>query len=224
SAGCAQSAPSRAFVFQNELRKFPLSGGRAIQVLIGIQTPEVIYGILLFETEDSAILKTGGLNLLTLLVNQTALSLQDQLLRREMREKTSQLEIQAATMSTILEVSNGLIGSFDVDAMLTRIAQAVRKALGFEVVVFALYDAKRDEFVRRAHAGLDDVWEEVRKKRVSSGEITAFFNQEFRVSNSFFVSHPSLRQSDHGFFVRHDDAAHRPEEWHENDMLLIPLM
>src|SRR5215212_1884836 len=100
SAGFAQSAPSRAFVFQSDMRKFPLSSGQAIQVLIGIQTPEVIYGILIFETEDLSILKAGSLNLLTLLVNQTALSLQDQLLRREMREKTIQLESHAATMST----------------------------------------------------------------------------------------------------------------------------
>ncbi|HEV2720166.1 MAG TPA: sensor domain-containing diguanylate cyclase [Thermoanaerobaculia bacterium] len=222
--GLAQSAPSRAFVFQHEMRRFPLSSNRAIQVLIGIQTVEVIYGVLIYESEDAGILKSGSLDFLTLVVNQTALSLQDQLLRREMGEKTSLLEAQAATTSTILETANSLIGSFDVDAMLTRIAQAIRSALGFDVVSFALYDAKHDAFERRAHAGLDEVWEEMRKKRVESSEITPFFNQEFRVSNSFFVSHTALRQSEGGVFVRPDDAAHRPDEWHENDMLLVPLM
>ena len=225
SAGFAQSAPSRAFVFQSDMRRFPLSGGRAIQVLIGIQTPEVIYGILIFETEDLSILKAGSLNLLTLLVNQTALSLQDQLLRREMREKTIQLESHAATMTTILDVSNSLIGQFDVDAALTRIAQAIRKALGFDAVVFALLDPRRDEYVRRAHAGLDDVWEEVRRKHVPTSEINAFFNPEFKASNSYFVSHTSLRKSEHDFFVRpdEDDSFLKPDEWHENDMLLVPL-
>jgi diguanylate cyclase (GGDEF)-like protein len=224
-AGFAQSAPSRAFIFQADMRRFPLSSGRALQVLIGIQTQEVIYGILIFETEDLSILKSGSLNLLTLLVNQTALSLQDQLLRREMREKTQLLEAQAATMSTILDVSNSLIGSFDIDAALTRIAQAIRKALGFEVVVFALYDTKRDEFIRRAHAGLDEVWEDVRKKRVSTEEIQTFFNPEFRVSNSYFVPHTALRQSEHDFFVVPEDTAvFLPDDWHENDMLIAPLM
>jgi diguanylate cyclase (GGDEF)-like protein len=225
SAGFSQSAPSRAFVFQSDMRKFPLSGGRAIQVLIGIQTPEVIYGILIFETEDPSILKAGSLNLLTLLVNQTALSLQDQLLRREMREKTIQLESHAATMTTILDVSNSLIGQFDVDAALTRIAQAVRKALGFETVVFALYDPDRKEYVRRAHAGFDDVWEEIRRKHVPASEIAAFFNPEFKASNSYFVSHTSLRKTEHDFFVRldEDDSFLKPDEWHENDMLLVPL-
>src|SRR5437764_4295025 len=135
SAGFAQSAPSRAFVFRDEQRRFPLADGAALQVLIGIQTPEVIYGILIFESEDLAILKAGSLNLLTLLVNQTALSLQDQLLRREMRDKTEQLEKQAVTMSTILDVSNSLISSFDIDAALTRIAQAIRSQLAFGGIV-----------------------------------------------------------------------------------------
>lgn len=227
SAGLAQSAPSRAFVFQSDMRKFPLSGGSAIQVLIGIQTPEVIYGILLFETEDLSILKAGSLNLLTLLVNQTALSLQDQLLRREMREKTIQLESHAATMTTILEVSNSLIGQFEIDAALTRIAQAIRKALGFENVVFALHDPRRNEYVRRAQAGMDDVWDDVRKRHVPPSEITAFFNPEFKASNSYFVSHTALRKSEHDFFVRPEDADDgflKPDEWHENDLLLVPLM
>jgi diguanylate cyclase (GGDEF)-like protein len=224
SAGFAESAPSRAFVFHNDQRRFPLSEGNAIQVLIGIQTVEVIYGILIYETEDPSILKSGSINLLTLLANQTAISLQDQLLRREMGEKTTQLEAQAATKSLILDVANGLIGSFDVDAMLTRISQAISKALGFEKVVFALFDAKRAEFTRRAHAGLDDVWEEMKKKPVAASEITPFFAAEFRVSNSFFVSHTALQQSEHGVFVRRDDdLLRRPDEWHENDILMVPL-
>lgn len=226
-AGFAQSAPSRAFIFHSDMRKFPLSGGEATQVLIGIQTPEVIYGILIFETPDLSIIRTGSLNLLTLLVNQTALSIQDQLLRREMREKTIQLEENAATMLTILEVSNSLIGQFDLDAALARIAASIRRALGFGQVVFALRNPPGTAYVRRAQAGLDDVWEELRKKLVPREEIEAFFNPELRVSNSYFVSHTALRRSEHAFFVHPEDAGDgflKPEEWHENDLLVVPLM
>src|SRR6185436_18029606 len=144
--------------------------------------------ILIFETEDVSILKVGSMNFLTLLVNQTALSLQDQLLRREMREKTIQLESHAATMTTILDVSNSLIGQFDIDAALTRIAQAIRKALGFEVVVFALFDPRRDEFVRRAHAGLDGASVEVRTAHASSADMAAYLNPLFTVVNLFCVT------------------------------------
>jgi diguanylate cyclase (GGDEF)-like protein len=224
SAGFAQSAPSRAFVFRDGQRRFPLSEGNAIQVLIGIQTAEVIYGVLIYETEEPSILRSSSMNLLTLLVNQTALSLQDQLLRREMSDKNAQLVSEAATKSMILEVANNLIGSFDVGETLTLIARAIRAAVGFEIVVFALRDGKHDDFIRRAHAGLDDVWEEMRKKPVSRAEIEQFLNPEFRVLNSYFVSHNALQQSEQGVFVRREEPLPRAEEWHENDILMVPLM
>lgn len=226
SAGFAQSAPSRAFVFQNELRKFPLSTAAATQTLIGIQTAEVIYGILLYETEDHLeIIKTGSLNLLTLLVNQTALSLQDQLLRREMRDKTEQLERHAATMSTLVEVSKGLIGATEIDPALTTIAEAIRKSLSYGSVVFALLDPRQQTFVRRAHAGMDDVWEDMQKRHVPADEIERLMNPEFRISNSYFVPHTAVRQSEHDFFLRAEENTHHTpaEYWHQNDVLLVPL-
>ena len=128
-------------------------------------------------------------------------------------------------MTTILEVSN--ISSDSSRSTRPDRAQAIRKALGFENVVFALHDPRRNEYVRRAHAGMDDVWDDVRKRAVSPGEITAFFNPEFRASNSYFVSHTALRKSEHDFFVRPEDADLgflKPDEWHENDLLLVPLM
>ncbi|HEX7152865.1 MAG TPA: sensor domain-containing diguanylate cyclase [Thermoanaerobaculia bacterium] len=143
SAGFAHSAPSRAFVFQSGMRKLPLSSGDAVQVLIGLQTAEVIYGVLIFESEERAILKADSLNLLTLLVSQTALSLQDQLLRREMREKTVQLESHAATMATILEVSNSLIGQVDVADALARIKESIHTTLGFDVHIEIWSDLRR---------------------------------------------------------------------------------
>ena len=45
-----------------------------------------------------------------------------------MSEKNAQLVAEASTKSTILDVANGLIGSFDVDALLTRIAEAALRS------------------------------------------------------------------------------------------------
>lgn len=206
AAGLRQSAPTRPFVFQNELRRFPLVSASAIQVLIGIQTAEVIYGVLIYETEEPAILQGGSLNLLTLLVNQIAMSLQDQSRRLDMSANQLQLEHQATTMSTILELSTSLIGSTDIEVSLTRVARAIREALDFEVVVLALYDRTRDQFVRRAQAGLDAVWEEMRNAPVPGPQILSFLKPEFRISNSYFVARTG------------------PDAWHENNVLLVPLM
>jgi diguanylate cyclase (GGDEF)-like protein len=224
TSGLTHSAPSRAFVFQDEQRRFPLSSGRAVQVLIGIQTAEVIYGIVMFESTDATILKTERLNLLTLLVNQTAVSLQDQLLRREMQEKTRKLEAHAETTSAILELATGLIGTFDLDGALTRIAQSIRASLGFENVLVALLDPKRDQFVRCAQAGLDDVWGELRKNKVSSESMTALLQEQFRISRSYYVPGGAMQMSERDFVVKPDQQLARSEEWHENDQLIVPLL
>ncbi|MGZ7040480.1 MAG: diguanylate cyclase, partial [Thermoanaerobaculia bacterium] len=224
SSGLTQSAPSRAFVFQDEQRHFPLSSGRAVQLLIGIQTAEVIYGVVIFESADTTILKIDRLNLLNLLVNQTAVALQDQLLRREMQEKTRRLEAHAETTSVILELATGLIGTFDLDGALTRIAQSVRTSLGFDNVLIALLDPKRDQFVRCAQAGLDDVWSDLRKNRVSFDSIKELLQQPFRISGSYYVPGGAMQMSERGFVVKPDQHLARPEEWHENDQLIAPLM
>ena len=188
SAAFAESAPTRPFVFQDELRRFPLAPGPAIQVLIGIQTADRIHGVLVFETEDQTILQSGSLNLLTLLVMQMAISLEDQLLRLAMSAKNAELERHAATMSTLLELSTSLIASTAVEVSLTRVAIAIRNAIGFDTVVFAVRDARRDEFVRRAQAGADAQWEGMRSKPVPAGEIVANLNDEYRISNSYYIS------------------------------------
>ena len=207
SAGFAQSAPNRPFVFQNELRRFPLAPEPAIQVIIGIQTAAAIHGILVYETEDRAILQGGSLNLLTLLVNQTAVSLDDQLLRLNMVAKNAELERNAATMSTILELSTSLIASTDIEDSLTRVAMAIRNALEFDAVVFAVRDPRRDEFVRRAQAGIDSAaWEEMRGKPLASQEIRPFIDTKYRILNSYFIPRTG------------------PDAWLKNDVVLVPLV
>jgi len=223
SAGLTQSAPSRVFVFQNEQRRFPLSEGPAVQLLIGIQTAEVIYGVMLFESSDTSILKTERLNLLTLLVNQTGMALQDQLLRHEMEGKTRSLEVHAERTSAILDLATNLIGTFDLDGALTSVAQTIRTSMGFQSVLVALLDPKANQFVRSAQAGLDDVWHELRKNKVPADSITALLQQQFRISSSYYVPAGAIEMSEREFIVK-TELLSRAEEWHQHDQLIVPLM
>lgn len=218
-----QAAPKRPIIRSSAERTFPLCERDAQQLLIGIQTPEIIYGVLVYETEDLSIGSTEAADLVSLLVSQAAVAMQDQLLRREMQLKNVQLENQAATMSTILEVSNALIGAFDVDTMLAQIAAAVRRSLGFDVVLFALHEERRDEFIRRAHAGLEDSWEEIRLKRTPAAEIRQYFVPQLRISNSYFVPHTFALRGDADVFRETLVLPQPGGEWHPNDVLMVPL-
>jgi diguanylate cyclase (GGDEF)-like protein len=222
-AGFGETPARDPVVMASAARSFPLSPIPAFQVIADLQTSEVTYGVLIYETDDPFIVRASTMNVVTLLVNETAVSLQDQLLRRSMQEKTLLLEQQAATLSTILNVSTGLLVSQDIDQMLTTIARSIRESLGFEIVLVALREKRGDEYVRRAHAGLDDVWEDLRKRKVPGQEVAVFFDDEFRISKSFLVPYGSIRLAENELFVRHDNAP-RSEEWQPHDLLIAPLV
>lgn len=208
SAGFSEAAPKVATSCASAKRSFKLTDDYANQVIVGIQTIEVIYGVLIFETEDPAVLQPDTLGLFTLLASQTAVSLQDQLLKALMREKTAQLDKQNETTRAILEVSNQLIGEYNVEQALTRIAHAIRQSLGFGIVLFALRAGKREEFVGVAQVGHT---EDVHKKRVRAKDLTEDLSEEFSISNSYFI--PTLREG----------AGTKQEEWHPLDKLIVPL-
>jgi len=203
-------------------RDFPLSDLPAHQTVHGIQTAEVSYGVLIYESDDESLAHEDTRKLFSLLVNQAALALQDQLLRREMHRKTLELERRASTMSTILKVSEGLIGDRDLDKSLTSIAEGIRESLQFDKVLVALADPKQQIFVRRAQAGLDDNWSDLKLKTVAFSEITPLMRDRFRISNSYFISHLHVRPGD--FEMYGDQTEKRREDWHPLDLLIAPLI
>lgn len=203
-------------------REFPLSDQPAHQTVHGIQTAEVSYGVLIYESDDKSLPHDDTRKLFSLLVNQAALALQDQLLRREMNRKTVELERRASTMATILRVSEGLIGDRELEASLTSIAEGIRESLQFDKILVALADRKQQIFIRRAQAGLDDNWSDLKLKSVAFSEIMPLMRDRFRISNSYFISHLHVRPGD--FEMYGDQTEKRREDWHPLDLLIVPLI
>lgn len=203
-------------------REFPLSDQPAHQTVHGIQTAEVSYGVLIYESDDESLPHDDTQKLFSLLVNQAALALQDQLLRREMHRKTLELERRASTMATILRVSEGLIGDRELEASLTSIAEGIRESLQFDKILVALADRKQQIFIRRAQAGLDDSWSDLKLKSVAFSEIMPLMRDRFRISNSYFISHLHVRPGD--FEMYGDQTEKRREDWHPLDLLIVPLI
>lgn len=224
AAGLNQELPHEPILNRGDQRTLPLFDGDATQLVIGIQTVHIVYGVLIFETEPGVAIEEETLSLISLLVNQTAVSLQDQLLKSDLRQQTEQLESNRETLETILEVSRTLIGNYDVDAILSRVANALRSTFEFEIVVIGLLDAKGDVFVSRAQAGLDDIWDEVRRREIPAPEITQLMRPANRISQSYFIPYTKLWGDDYFLYLRKDGDGLRFQDWSALDMLLVPLL
>lgn len=224
AAGLTQELPHEPILNRGVRRTLPLFDGDATQLVIGIQTVHVVYGVLIFETEPGVALEEETLSLISLLVNQTAVSLQDQLLKADLRQQTEELESNRETLETILEVSRTLIGNYDVDSILSRVANALRSTFEFEIVVIGLLDPKRDVFVSRAQAGLDDIWDEVRRREIPALEIMQLMRPTNRISQSWFIPYTKLWGDDYFLYLRTDGDGLRFQDWSALDMLLVPMI
>jgi signal transduction histidine kinase len=139
----------------------------------------------------------------------------------------SQVETGKARMEKlhrILEVVTRLNSSLDIDSLLTQIVGAVQKSLGFRIVLLRILDPETRSLRARAFAGLSaDAIRKLEAQNVELDTFLSWLDDEFRVSRSFFISHKHTfsRRLPNG--VVHDLGMREDWEWHEEDVLFVPL-
>lgn len=205
-------------------RPLALSPRLPHQLRLTLQTPELVSGLLVLESDDASLLEPETTRELAVVADHLALSLQDRNLRRQMQAVNDRLQDRASTLQRILEVSNELKAHLTVEHVLANIVQAVHRSLGWNVVLLSLHDRTEDVLERRAQVGLDAVWEEMSRERVPKAEATRWFVERFRVSKSYLVGHRDRYLADPN--APGAEEARRPGRdglWHPQDQLFVPL-
>jgi diguanylate cyclase (GGDEF)-like protein len=194
------------------------------QVFLPLQTPALIAGLLIAESDDPALVTPQTLQDLSVLADHLALALQDRNLRRQMQAVNERLQGRAEMLQRILEVSNELKTHLNLEHLVQSIVQAVHHSLGYRVVVLSLFDPAENVFERRAQVGFDDASPGAPPKKVPRDEIARWFGERFRISKSYFVSH--LERNAPGEDSGRIDKRRRSSAvgaWHANDLLFVPL-
>ncbi len=139
----------------------------------------------------------------------------------------SQVESGKARMEKlhrILEVVTRLNSSLDIDALLSQIVGAVQKSLGFRIVLLRILDPETMSLRARAFAGLSDLAiRQLEQQDVELGTFLSWLDDELRVSRSYFISHKHTFSRRLPGGVVHDLGAREDFEWHEEDVLFVPL-
>lgn len=193
------------------------------QVFLPLQTPAVIAGLLVLESDDPEIASPRTLQELTVLADHVAISLQDRNLRRQMQTVNDRLQSRAETLQRVLELSNELKAHLTLSHVLEGVVRAVRQSLGFRTVSLYLYDRNANAFERKAQ-GTDAARLDDRPARVPRQEIACWFAERYRISKSYFVSH--LDRDDDPESSGRIDRRRRtpgPGSWHREDRLYVPL-
>jgi signal transduction histidine kinase len=127
-------------------------------------------------------------------------------------------------MHRLLEVVTQLNSTLELDALLAGIVRAVQVTIGFRVVLLRVLDPDSHALRARAFAGLDSVaMAKLEAEDVPLDTFLTWLSDEFRVGRSYFISHTHSfsRRLPEG--VRVDLGKREPWEWHEDDVLFVPL-
>ncbi len=195
--------------------------GRALRhsVLFPLKTPELYLGLVYLAGDDPELADPRVRELVQVVCDALALTLQNTLLREQLARTNAQLSEQARTLEDILEIGTEITFKQEVDAILQRIASAIRDALGFRVVAVALREPEAAVFRRRAHAGGEPRGETLQAGPLPEAVVYRLWTEDHRISKSFMVKR-LLQAAAEG---PPRDGRRDSGTWHPTSVLHVPL-
>src|SRR5437867_118261 len=132
---------------------------------------------------------------------------------------------RAARIKKVLEIAMSINSNLSLDKVLHEIVHAVSDAVGFRIVLLRVLNEAVGAFEARAFAGLNrDAIRKLEEHSVPRAEFDSWLKEEFRVSRSYFISHEKK------FWGPVDEEGYTPDlgvrnegEWHQEDVLFVPL-
>ena len=205
-----------------DARDLRLTPNAPFQLRLALSTFEMHSGLLVLESASHELHDPDSLASLRVLADHIALVLQDRSIRAQVQDLSERNRERAETLDRILEISNDLKRNRTLDDLFQSIAGAVAKSLGFRKVVLSLYDRERGVFAPRAHFGMEETWDTLRRESVAAEDITRHWNDRNRVSRSYHVR--EAPRGDSGPVRVGSGRVLAPEDaWAAGELLWIPL-
>ena len=124
----------------------------------------------------------------------------------------------------LLEVVTQLNSTLELDALLVGAVRAVQATIGFRVVLLRVLDPDSGNLRARAFAGVDTAgMAKLEGQDLPLATFLSWLSDEFRVGRSYFISHTHAFSQHLPEGVRTALGNREPWEWHEDDVLLVPL-
>ncbi|MGH7740746.1 MAG: HD domain-containing phosphohydrolase [Candidatus Eiseniibacteriota bacterium] len=123
-------------------------------------------------------------------------------------------------LENICDINSGL----DLDALLRRLADTIASTLGFRVVLIRLRDPGTDRLRACAFSGIDAPSRAALEAQdVPLIEFLSWLREDFKVSQSYFISHAHDFSRRLPAGVTPDLGPREAGEWHAADVLIVPL-
>lgn len=190
-----------------------------------------VVGVIHLYHDNAGHFDTRAATFLMTLAAKASLSYGNNLRYLENKERSDRLRRRVEQLNQIFELGQMLHSSVDPVMMLEAIAYSVQQSCGYDVVMMTLLEG--DTIRRVAQAGLPiDAFEASKKNTLSRAQLNKLFeNKEFNISESYFLPFEKvatwytegLETFSANFAVIRTMHPRGKNDWHDGDMLLIPL-
>ena len=145
---------------------------------------------------------------------------------KALAQRVDELAARNRQLSEILRLGNVLKFNLELEDILDRVVSAVVDSLGFNIALLNLVEHGPPPYLRRAAAaGIPPaVWRQMQATTVPLDDYLALMRPEFRVSQSYFISHHYMAEWQRKPDIYIPDLGPRVEgEWMAEDGLFVPL-
>ncbi|MGI8588037.1 MAG: GAF domain-containing protein [Chloroflexia bacterium] len=195
------------------------------QLVVLVRRGGQLLGALSMESTDAGGFTEQHVNFAEHLAEHAAIAVDNARRYDRERRQNETLTRRAGELAAILHSGNALKADLSIDQVLTQIADGVRTSLGFNIAVLSLLrEGPPPHFERVAAVGLDPgTWEILRSHPSPYAEGLTLMDPRFQISQSYFISHLYNVVTSLDSYYRPTLDARSEQEWHPDDMLLVPL-
>ncbi len=159
---------------------------------------------------------------------QAAVVLGSAMQQDEQAQQGAALQRETETLTRLFEISRSLHPEQPLPRVLEAVAQAIRSATPFQVVVISTYDAETRRLVRaHAEGASPDAWAQLQANRPSWEAVSAMLQAEYRIGSVYYIPadrRPQLPAEVHTVTVLPESAGEQGDAWNARDLLFVPLL
>lgn len=133
--------------------------------------------------------------------------------------------LQSQQVKELIRLGNLLRAELGFDEVLEQIVSSINVCTGFRIAVVNLIEEGHDFLPVVAFTGVpEENKQTLRENPVRVDQMLRFMRPEFRISQSYFISHEKRHLFTDVFIIdRVETEEYQPGKWHPEDMLIIPL-
>jgi len=185
-------------------------------------------GLIVLHASDKERFDDTALEISQSLASQAAVALGNAVQYEDQLQRSTLLKRQLDTLSNLFAAAQTQRSEQPLENALGALAEAIRQATPFQMVLVSLYEPSDQQLYRLVGAGIpEDTWKELRAHHLRWESIKPLLQPAYQFGSAFFIPAdkvPVVPEDVHTVTVLPESEVHELDLWNADDFLLVALL